>query len=107
MGKTRKTNSIVVKVTTGCLGMVDGGLGLVMTQRYEISFFKWLTCSKIDCDDGVKLCDCTKNHSIVYLNGQIVWYVNYVSTKLKKVLLKNLLKKSLQKRGKITKQTFH
>ena len=38
MGETRKTNSILVKVTTGCLGMVDGGLGLVMTKRYELSF---------------------------------------------------------------------
>ena len=44
-------------------------------------------------------CDCTKNYSIVYLNGQIVWYINYVSTKLQKVLLKILLKKSFQKSG--------
>ena len=45
MGKTRKTNSILMKVTTGCLGMVDGGLELIMTKRYEISFLNDLACS--------------------------------------------------------------
>ena len=29
-----------------------------------------------------QLCKATKNHWIVLLNGQIVWYVNYISVKL-------------------------
>lgn len=34
----------------------------VEAKRYKIPFLIGFECSKIDCSDGVQLCEHTKNH---------------------------------------------
>lgn len=42
---------------------------------------------ELDCDDGAQLCKPTKTTELHILNDLILWYMNYISIKLLKIII--------------------
>ena len=69
---------------SGCWGWAAGRKWGVTASEYRFSFWGNENVLKLNLVMVVQLCEYTKNHCIVHLNGWIVWNANCISTKLLK-----------------------